>query len=160
MGKKLLKEAEEDSAQREKVSSRYDKEPLTQTEILHFQKRLLEMQIKIRNDVRTKWRGDLGKDYREQLSMSSDDEDLPDINGTEEIGISLIESQGRELLEIEDALVRIEEGTFGICMDCGNRINKKRLNLIPTTSRCTVCETAIERKRKASPRYRKLRVDM
>jgi hypothetical protein len=46
---------------------------------------------------------------------------------------------GSELLEIEAALARIENGEFGVCSLCGKRISKEFLKTHPTTVFCTAC---------------------
>lgn len=45
---------------------------------------------------------------------------------------------------IEAALVRMEEGTFGLCVDCGLEIGKKRLEALPWTRYCITCQELIE----------------
>jgi DnaK suppressor protein len=37
------------------------------------------------------------------------------------------------------ALLRIEAGTYGSCTDCGQRIERERLRVIPYTARCSAC---------------------
>ena len=49
-----------------------------------------------------------------------------------------------ELKLIEEALVRIEKNEFGICIDCGDPINIKRLDVYPFASRCISCQEALE----------------
>jgi len=48
------------------------------------------------------------------------------------------------LKKIEDAIERIESGTFGICQRCGNEIGIKRLEARPVTALCIECKTAQE----------------
>lgn len=48
------------------------------------------------------------------------------------------------LKKIEDAIERIENGTFGICQRCGNEIGIKRLEARPVTTLCIECKTAQE----------------
>jgi len=53
-------------------------------------------------------------------------------------------------LKIEEALERIENGTFGICDSCGEEIGEERLKARPVTTHCIDCkkkEEAIERAR-------------
>jgi len=45
---------------------------------------------------------------------------------------------------VEDALGRIETGTFGKCEDCGGTIPAKRLDAVPYTAFCVDCERAHE----------------
>jgi DnaK suppressor protein len=52
-----------------------------------------------------------------------------------------IRENERELLgEVEAALARIEQGTYGICTNCGQPIDEKRLEAIPWAALCITCE--------------------
>lgn len=44
-----------------------------------------------------------------------------------------------ELVQIGKALERIENGSYGICANCGETINEKRLQAIPYTENCITC---------------------
>jgi RNA polymerase-binding transcription factor DksA len=48
---------------------------------------------------------------------------------------------------IDDALVRLKDGTFGSCVHCGREIGMRRLEVLPFTSRCIKCEHEWERER-------------
>ena len=53
----------------------------------------------------------------------------------------------RELVElqaIEDALKRIQEGVYGLCLACGAPIPHERLHAAPQALRCVVCQTTFE----------------
>jgi RNA polymerase-binding transcription factor len=54
------------------------------------------------------------------------------------------------LRQIDDALERIESGTFGECERCGNDIGPHRLRAIPTAALCIECATALEKKQKVA----------
>lgn len=47
------------------------------------------------------------------------------------------------LNEVEQALKRIEDGTYGICTNCGRPIPEKRLEALPWASLCLDCETRL-----------------
>ncbi|MDD5347769.1 MAG: TraR/DksA family transcriptional regulator [Candidatus Omnitrophica bacterium] len=56
-------------------------------------------------------------------------------------------SNERELLyELDDALKRIEDGTFGICEDCKSLISKNRLKALPYARLCLACQEKKEKK--------------
>jgi len=56
-------------------------------------------------------------------------------------------SNGRELLyELEDALKRIEDGSFGICEGCKCVITKGRLKAVPNARFCVACQQKKEKK--------------
>ena len=48
--------------------------------------------------------------------------------------------------EAVDALRRIQDGTYGICADCGKRISAARLQVKPEAMRCVACQTEYERR--------------
>jgi DnaK suppressor protein len=52
------------------------------------------------------------------------------------------------ILKIKEALARIEDGTFGICEECGNDISEERLNARPVTTLCIDCKTKAEAEEK------------
>jgi len=54
--------------------------------------------------------------------------------------------RGRELLlaEVEDALRRISQGTYGICQHCGGSIDSARLKALPTASLWLSCQGRLE----------------
>ena len=59
--------------------------------------------------------------------------------------LSLIESKDQTVQQLEDALDRIELGTYGRCEACGGRISKPRLAAVPHAARCIRCASRIER---------------
>lgn len=61
----------------------------------------------------------------------------------------LLRERGRsKLMAIDDALERIEEGTFGFCEDCGDRIPMGRLEVMPFATMCRDCKSAHEKREK------------
>src|SRR5262249_39126589 len=48
-------------------------------------------------------------------------------------------SEIHEIHQIQAALKRISEGTYGICAHCGEDIDRKRLEALPTATRCISC---------------------
>ena len=52
----------------------------------------------------------------------------------------------RQLLQmVENALVRLREGSFGECISCGKEINPKRLEAVPWTRHCIECQEKLEK---------------
>ncbi|HYV44384.1 MAG TPA: TraR/DksA C4-type zinc finger protein [Myxococcaceae bacterium] len=49
---------------------------------------------------------------------------------------SLVEAQRRELIQIDAALIRMDQGQFGECVDCGANIPFERLAALPFAIRC------------------------
>jgi DnaK suppressor protein len=61
-------------------------------------------------------------------------------NNEVHIALRLKQTDAKILQAIEEALARIEKGTFGICRDCGQPIAEARLNAIPWTRVCITCK--------------------
>jgi DnaK suppressor protein len=62
----------------------------------------------------------------------------------DDIEFALIQMKAETLNKIEEALRRLEEGTFGYCFECGEEITEKRLRALPFAVRCKDCEEARE----------------
>ncbi len=54
----------------------------------------------------------------------------------------------RLILKIREAINRIENGTYGICEECGEDISKQRLKARPVTTLCIECKTVQEAEEK------------
>lgn len=61
-------------------------------------------------------------------------------NNEVHIHLRLKQTDAKILQAIDEALLRIEKGTFGICRDCGEPIAEARLNAIPWTRVCITCK--------------------
>ena len=61
-------------------------------------------------------------------------------NNEVHIQLKLKQTDAKILQAIEDALRRLEQGTYGICKDCGEPIAPARLNAIPWTRSCIACK--------------------
>jgi DnaK suppressor protein len=59
--------------------------------------------------------------------------------------LSLNESERMRLQEADEALDRIENGTYGICEECGGPISLKRLEVRPVAKYCVPCLTKLEK---------------
>ncbi len=62
----------------------------------------------------------------------------------DEIEFALIQMKAETLNKIQEALRRLEEGTFGYCFECGEEISERRLRALPFAVRCKDCEEARE----------------
>jgi DnaK suppressor protein len=62
----------------------------------------------------------------------------------EDIEFALVQMKSETLNKINDALVRLEQGDYGYCYDCGEEIAEKRLRALPFAVRCKDCEEARE----------------
>jgi len=61
-------------------------------------------------------------------------------NNEVHIQLKLKQTDAKILQAIDEALVRIEKGTYGVCRDCGEMIAAPRLDAIPWTRVCIACK--------------------
>jgi DnaK suppressor protein len=65
--------------------------------------------------------------------------------------MSLSENERVKLMEVDEALDRIENGSFGMCEECEEPIALKRLEVIPNARYCVRCKEELERASEESP---------
>jgi DnaK suppressor protein len=74
----------------------------------------------------------------------------------EELEFALIQMKSETLNKVNDALIRLEQGDYGYCFECGEEIAEKRLRALPFAVRCKDCEEqreiAEQRERQANAR--------
>ncbi len=63
--------------------------------------------------------------------------------------IALVSRDLAELANVEQALARLANGTYGECVDCGNPIPYPRLAAHPAAKRCVACQESAEKREKA-----------
>lgn len=116
---------------------------MTKDDMQVFKDQLLLLRVRLRGDVtkladaalkksRTEANGDLSSMPIHMADIGSD-------NFEQEFTLSLMESEGVTLTQIESSLERIEEGLYGQCEECGARIPKNRLKAIPYAMLCIRC---------------------
>lgn len=63
-----------------------------------------------------------------------------------EFSLSIASNDRKALYEFDDAIKKIEEGTFGICEECKSLIAKGRLKAVPYARLCVKCQQIKEKK--------------
>jgi DnaK suppressor protein len=118
------------------------------TELKVYKDRLLALRARLRGDVNAMAESALHKTRAEasgDLSlMPIHMADVGTDNYEQEFTLSLLENEESTLGVIEGALERIEEGVYGVCVECGRTIPKTRLNAIPFTPYCVKCASNLE----------------
>ncbi|HEY8505161.1 MAG TPA: TraR/DksA C4-type zinc finger protein [Gemmataceae bacterium] len=82
--------------------------------------------------------GDVGR------SQSGDSADVAFDAASDELASQLAEVEARELRQIERALVRLKQGTYGTCEACGGKIPVARLSALPYSTLCIKCQREME----------------
>ena len=86
---------------------------------------------------------------RNRIEESGDEWGMAD--GLAELDLAEVRHALADLTEVDAALARMREGTYGDCADCGIAIAPARLAAYPTARRCVNCQGAWERKASGPP---------
>ena len=121
---------------------------LTKKELERFKKLLLKQREVVCEDINSIEQEAATGTYNETSGeLSNVPVHLADIsaeNYEQEFAVGLLENKGEVAALIDEALRKIEEGTYGICEMCGGRIKKTRLQAIPYAQHCIECQRKIE----------------
>src|SRR4029077_8247518 len=98
-----------------------------------------------RDELRKRLGGEL-KDLRNDKGSDStgDSADLAFDTGSEEVASQLAELESRELNQVERALAKLKQGTYGLCEGCIRKIPVARLNALPFSTTCVQCQREME----------------
>ena len=120
---------------------------MKKADVKPFKQMLLELRARLRGDVSTLADAALtkaGGGGNGSSAVPSHIADLGSDTYEQDNTILLMNNEGETLVQIEEALVRIEAGQYGSCTECQGRIPKMRLKAIPFTPHCVKCASAIE----------------
>ena len=92
------------------------------------------------NDVQGRMRDVRAEGDRDVLDQGESSE----VDIQEDIEFALIQMKSETLNKINEALRRLEEGTYGNCFECGEEVAHARLRALPFALRCKDCEEARE----------------
>jgi DnaK suppressor protein len=90
----------------------------------------------------------LGGELNDLLARSGDTGDSADQafeSSGEEVTSQLAQLESRELMQIERSLLRLKQGSYGLCEICQKKIPIARLNALPFSTTCIECQREMER---------------
>jgi DnaK suppressor protein len=79
-------------------------------------------------------------DNRQLVDTAIDEGDWAVVDISEDLSLRRLDSHRQLLLDIDECLRKIQEGTYGFCEECGEEISQRRLNVIPTATLCIDCK--------------------
>ena len=112
----------------------------------NFEK-LLTLRASLLGDM-THMEDDSLKDHAKTVSIPTDREELGSDNADQELTLTLLGSDEDILDQTEAAIQRIEDGSYGRCKECGEKIPKTRLDAIPYAAECVQCASQQEEDQK------------
>ncbi len=107
-----------------------------------------EETLKIIRDINTSQRKGLKNENGDLSSYSTHQADQGTDSDSQEREVYMLESQQEKLKEINKALKRIFDKSYGLCEMCGCFIEEERLKIVPFATMCIDCKTEEEKKKR------------
>ena len=117
---------------------------MTKTDLMLQRERLLALRARLRGDMTRMSDIALNQDHSRTTSMPNHMAELASGNFDQEFTLSLLGGEEDALDQIEAAIERIEDGSYGECDTCGVKIPKSRLEAIPYAAQCVRCASQQE----------------
>ena len=109
------------------------------TRLEHFKQLLLsDLQLHARH---------VDEEQARALEIGNDDAKSSDLalrDMIQGLALKLGDRESRAVAEIDQALMRMKEGSYGLCVRCGKAIEERRLEAVPTARYDAACQTEIE----------------
>ena len=109
-----------------------------------FKERLLAQKAGLQEQLQTLRGGNIGRDEASADHFGAHEDSTAQTTTARELELALDARESEELNQVEEALRRIENGSYGECIDCGVDIPFARLDVAPEASRCIACQEKVE----------------
>ena len=113
----------------------------------HFRKRLLDERKRVQEAIDYLHEENPGSIQDETQDSTADNHpgDMATVTFDRELDYTLEENEGRLLQAIDAALTRMDDGSYGACVSCGQPIGAERLEALAWTTQCIDCKRKEER---------------
>jgi DnaK suppressor protein len=123
--------------------------PTTAPRAAKMPKKELEKYRKLLQEKKTSLLAELAKTrHAEEETTEESTQDIADkavSSYTREFLYSLNDAERSTVQQIDQALGRIEDGTYGLCLNCGTPMNERRLSAIHWSRHCVACQELAEK---------------
>ncbi|MEE8286930.1 MAG: TraR/DksA C4-type zinc finger protein [Gammaproteobacteria bacterium] len=124
------------------MSDSYDE--LSKSQLALLENKLREQQASLRAEVQgERAESDNERDRRSAREVQ-DRGDEANTDQWREANAAMIDHHVDEISFIQAALSRVDSGTYGLCVDCGEAIGFQRLQAYPSANRCLQCQSKVE----------------
>ena len=120
-------------------------------EYSHFEHKLRDRWCELRDETREVLTRSENESYADIAGRVGDLEDQSLADLLVDVNLAEITRDVQEIRAVERALKRISLGTYGVCVSCGQPIERERLEAYPTANRCAACQRAHEHAHASAP---------
>jgi DnaK suppressor protein len=116
-----------------------------ETALRETRKSLLKKREAIIREAKEEIAKYISGENRQLVDTALDEGDLAVVDISEDVNLMRLASHRQSLLDIDETLQKMDEGTYGICEGCGEEIGEKRLSVLPTAALCRRCQEEKEK---------------
>lgn len=105
---------------------------------------LLAEKRRLWGEVRAELFDNLGEELHTQYDLPRDIGEQGILDLLDDTGLAIVDIRRQQLTQLEEALVKLEAGRYGLCEDCGRKIAAARLQVAPYAACCLPCQAKRE----------------
>lgn len=109
-----------------------------------FRQQLQAMRADVLAQLRAQRGGKIGRAEAAANARETQSDDWAQADAERDLAFALEERESAELVAIDEALKRVADGSYGLCVDCGESIATARLHANPVALRCVACQDKAE----------------
>jgi DnaK suppressor protein len=110
-----------------------------------LRKVLLQKRADLLKEIKTEISKYIKGETRQLVDTALDDGDWSVVDLSEDISLRHLSAHRETLLKIDESLRKLNEGTYGLCEDCGDVISEERLKILPFAIYCIDCQERREK---------------
>lgn len=114
--------------------------PVAKEQNRELRELLTEQKRKLWAELREEIFVETGEGLATQYDIPQDLGEMSILDALSDAGLAVADIRRAELTKLEEALGRLEMGTYGVCEGCGEPIDVQRLRLVPYTAYCMECQ--------------------
>ena len=122
---------------------------MTHLNTAEFKAALLQQRQALQTQLATLRGGEVGRAEASSEHFASREDTTAQANSARDLELALDAHDTAEIALINAALLRLEDGSYGECVDCGAHIAEARLRAAPEASRCIHCQEKLEKQQRA-----------
>ncbi len=111
-----------------------------------LKKILLGLQREIIAELKKSMGENMEEDVRMSFELTQDNADRSVDELSKHVSATIASNKSVILDRINEALIKLDQGTYGICEECGAEIPLKRLKILPFATLCVACQADEEKK--------------
>jgi DnaK suppressor protein len=109
-----------------------------------YGQQLRAMRADVLAQLRAQRGGQIGRAEAAANARETQSDDWAQADAERDLAFALEERESAELVAIDEALKRVADGSYGLCVDCGDAIAVARLHANPVALRCLGCQDRLE----------------